>query len=123
MSLVRRLLYYFGGFTVGLLILFYFLGGKRASCEYGPTARTLKNIRQKERIVSQEVLMVLQDNQQDTSVITTLLAEGTVLFSESNTSLDSCKIYMVQGKVNMQKLKIEIENCNSIATITKATFH
>ncbi len=67
--------------------------------------------------------MVLQDNQQDTSVITTLLAEGTVLFSESNTSLDSCKIYMVQGKVNMQKLKIEIENCNSIATITKATFH
>tara|TARA_Y100000815_G_scaffold275575_1_gene314725 strand:- start:49397 stop:49768 length:372 start_codon:yes stop_codon:yes gene_type:complete len=123
LSLVRRLLYYFGGFTVGLLILFYFLGGKRASCEYGPTARTLKNIRQKERIVSQEVLMVLQDNQQDTSVITTLLAEGTVLFSESNTSLDSCKIYMVQGKVNMQKLKIEIENCNSIATITKATFH
>lgn len=123
MSLVRRLLYYFGGFTVGLLILFYFLGGKRASCEYGPTARTLKNIRQKERIVSQEVLMVLQDNQQDTSVITTLLAEGTVLFSESNTSLDSCKIYMVQGKVNMQKLKIEIENCDSIATIKKATFH
>ena len=47
MSLMRRLGYYLGGFSIGLILLAFFLSGKRTSCDYGPEARVLKNIRTK----------------------------------------------------------------------------
>ena len=99
MSLFKRFLYYFGGFSIGLVILFFFLGGKKASCDYGPSARTLKNIRTKNRIISPEVLTQLRNKGLDTSSISKILRDGDVLFSESNTKLDSCKIYIVEGEI------------------------
>jgi len=52
-----------------------------------------------------------------------------VLFSESNTKLDSCKIYVIEGNSaseenseTIKKLKIKVENCDSIATIKEILF-
>ena len=52
MSILKRFAFYFGGFAIGLILLYFFVGGSGASCEfdYGPNSRTLKNIRIKERI-------------------------------------------------------------------------
>lgn len=120
MKLAYRLVYFSGGFLVGIALLFFILSGKKTSCAYGPESRTLKNIRLKERAFSEETLKVLRENQMDTSAISTLLEDGDVLFSESNTHLDSCKQYTIEGKISEKNLKIRVVNCDSIATVTEA---
>ena len=47
MTLLQRIGYYLGGFSIGLIILAFFLNGKKVSCDYGPEARVLKNINTK----------------------------------------------------------------------------
>ncbi len=121
MKIIKRVAYYSGGFVIGLILLFFFLGGKKASCDYSPNARTLKNIRIKDRIISEEVLQTLRLNQMDTTTISSLLIDGNVLFSESDTSLDSCKIYMIRGRKENRKLKIKVENCDKKATVLEVT--
>src|SRR5690554_2091969 len=120
MNLRYRILYYSGGFALGMIFLFFFLSGKRASCAYGPEARTLKNIRLKERTFSENTLQVLNTNNMDTSAISKLLVDGSVLFSESNTKLDSCNQYVIKGKIAEKSLKIKVENCEELATVLDA---
>ncbi len=120
MKLAYRLAYFSGGFIIGIALLFFILSGKKTSCAYGPEARTLKNIKLKQRAFSEETLKVLRENQMDTAVVSALLEDGDVLFSESNTQLDSCKIYVIDGVISEKKLKITVENCDKIATIIKA---
>ncbi len=117
MKFIYRLGFYLGGFTIGIIILLFFLGGKKTSCDYGPEARTLKNIRIKPRYFSEKVLAELKTNNLDTSAVSFLLVHGDVLFSESNTKLDSCKLYVLEGKVLEKKVKVRIENCETKATI------
>ena len=122
MKFIHRLGFYSVGFIIGLFLLFFFLGGKKTGCDYGPEARTLKNVRIKERIFSEATLTALQNNQLDTSAISSVLKNGDVLFSESNTKLDSCKIYVIEGKVSEKLLKLKVENCDKKATILEAIF-
>lgn len=131
MSLLKRIAFYLGGFAIGLILLYFFVAGSGASCEYdyGPNARTLKNIRNKERIFSPETLNFLKQEQLDTSSISNLLRYGNVLFSESNTKLDSCKIYKIEGDVSVnpgsdlsKNLLITVENCENKAAILNASF-
>lgn len=123
MKFIHRLGFYLGGFTIGLLLLFFFLGGKKTSCAYGPEARTLKNIKIKQRLFSEKTLTFLANNQLDTSAVSSLLNHGDVLFSESNTKLDSCKQYIIVGMVSEKNIKIRVENCEEKATILDAEMH
>ena len=50
MTLIQRIGYYLGGFSIGLVILAFFLNGKKTSCSYGPDSRVLKNINSKKLI-------------------------------------------------------------------------
>ena len=120
MKLAYRLAYFSGGFLIGIALLFFILSGKKTSCAYGPEARTLKNIRLKERAFSEKTLAILKENQMDTSVISALLEDGDVLFSESNTKLDSCKQYVIEKEVYEKTLKVRIKNCDSLATVIDA---
>jgi len=129
MSIIKRVAFYLGGFGIGLILLYFFVSGSGASCEYdyGPNARTLKNIRIKERVFSEASLEVLGKHQLDTSAISNLLTKGDVLFSESNTKLDSCNIYVIEGLVALNEqeiltktLKITVQNCSNTATIQEA---
>ncbi len=117
MRLAQRLFYYLGGFAIGLILLFFFLGGKKTSCDYSPSARVLKNIRIKERIFSKEALANMQVYQIDTADISAMLVDGSVNFSKSNTKLDSCKTYFIKGLVKEKTIALHIENCDSIAKI------
>ena len=128
MSLLKRFAFYFGGFGLGLILLYFFVGGSGASCEfdYSPNSRTLKSIRLKERVFSENTLNTLNQLQLDTAAISYVLLKGDVLFNESNTQLDSCKIYVIEGKAapketpNSDKtIKITVENCNKKVTVTK----
>ncbi len=121
MNLGQRLFYYLGGFTMGLIILFFFLGGKKTSCDYSPTARVLKNIRIKKKEYSTQAIATMNTFTIDTSQISQLLIDGKVNFSKSNTKLDSCKLYHIEGIVNDQALVVLIQNCDSIAKISSMT--
>jgi hypothetical protein len=126
MSLLKRFAFYFGGFGLGLVLLYFFVGGSGASCEYdyGPGARTKKNIRLKNRVISENSLQFLKNNHLDTSAISYLLKKGSVLFSESNTKIDSCKVYVIEGgsasedsEKPIKNLKMTIQNCGKTATV------
>jgi hypothetical protein len=118
MHIAKRFGFYGFGFVIGLLLLFFFLNGKKAGCDYGPDARTLKNIKFKQRVFSNQSLQDLEKNNLDTSAASTLLRIGDVNFGESNTKLDSCKVYVIEGFVNKINLKMRVQNCNKTATIT-----
>ncbi|WP_339703187.1 hypothetical protein [uncultured Marixanthomonas sp.] len=119
MKLIHRIAYYLGGFGIGLIILFFFLSGKKTSCDYSPNARTLKDIRNKERNFSEETIQFLKQEKLDTATISRMLIDGDVLFSESNTDLDSCKIYKIEADVLDKNLKMTVENCKDKATVQK----
>jgi|TARA_R110002124_G_scaffold134076_6_gene296713 hypothetical protein len=120
MKLAYRLAYFSGGFLIGIALLFFILSGKKTSCAYGPESRTLKNIRLKERAFSESTLQILRENKMDTSAVSTLLENGDVLFSESNTKLDSCRIYVIEGEILEKNLKITVENCEKLVTVIEA---
>ncbi len=117
MKLIQRVAYYGAGFIVGLIILFFFLSGKKTSCDYGFDARTLKDIRSKKLQFSSEGEAKMLQFKLDTSAITTILMRGDVDFSETDRKLDSCKIYLVNGLMQEKKLQLRIQNCEKVATV------
>lgn len=118
MNIAKRFGFYGFGFIIGLVLLFFFLNGKKAGCDYGPDARTLKNIKIKQRVYSTQSLQDLKKNNLDTATVSYLLKLGDVNFGESNTKLDSCKVYVIEGSVKKIKLKMSVQNCKKTATIT-----
>jgi hypothetical protein len=119
MNFIQRLGFFSVGLIMGIGLLMFFLGGKKASCDYSPNARTLKNIRNKERIFSENALTYFTNNNIDTSVVSTILKDGNVDFGKSDTKRKSCKVYYISEEFeNLQlELELEIENCNEKAII------
>ena len=122
MNLARRLLYFGGGFLIGLLLLLFFLGGKRASCDYGPTARVLKNIRTKQLQLSDSAQAALKELALDTSHINLVLRTGEVDFSQSETRLDSCRIYAIGGVLPAGEIQFRLRNCSDTAKVMTVRF-
>ncbi|MCM8569956.1 hypothetical protein NE848_11240 [Gramella jeungdoensis] len=117
MKLIHRLGYYGLGLFFGIVILIFFLGGKKASCDYSPNARVLKNIKTKQRIFSENSLLSFQENNLDTTLVSEVLEKGDVDFQKSLTNEDPCNIYYISGKRENNLVELEIENCDSLATI------
>ncbi len=125
MNLPKRIAFFSVGFIIGIILLFVFLGGKRASCAYFPSARVLKSIRKKEPVLSSEVKKIIQEKEIDTGFIKSFFEDGDILFSESNIKQDSCNVYVIKGEAifkeaNQEKpIKIWVKNCTKVATIQK----
>ena len=119
MKLIQRIGYYLGGFSIGLIILAFFLSGKKTSCDYGPNARVVKNINLKTKKYSEEVLLEMQRLDIDSAQISRLIKTGDIDFSESETKSKPCKRYVLENEFQNQDLKLWIENCDSIATIER----
>ncbi|WNH10261.1 hypothetical protein [Thalassobellus suaedae] len=117
MKLIQRIGYYLGGFSMGLIILAFFLNGKKTSCSYGPDARVLKNINTKKIIYSDAVKSYLSNNISDSTKINYVLKKGDINFSESETRHEPCGVYIIEGQYNEEEIILTVENCDSIATI------
>lgn len=117
MKLIHRVGYYLGGFAIGMVILFFFLGGKQVSCAYGPNARTIKNIGIKKHIYSEEVQAAMLNHSLDTLAITQLIRSGNVNFSESDTRSEGCKTYLIENTLEERDVELRVQNCDSSATI------
>ena len=117
MKFIHRLGYYLGGFSIGLIFLAFFLSGKRASCDYGPDARVLKNIGQKKIMFSKSAEVMMLEEAIDSTKIYRTLRTGDVNFSESNTKLETCKLYVIEKTVEEKEIALTVENCEEFATI------
>ncbi|TRO66356.1 DUF4258 domain-containing protein [Christiangramia sabulilitoris] len=120
MKFVHRLAYYGLGLFFGIVILIFFLGGKKTSCDYSPNARVLKNIKIKERNFSENSMEFFKTRNIDTSLVSEILKNGDVDFNKSDTEATPCNIYFISGGSNAETIELEIENCDSIATIKQA---
>ncbi|WP_179334816.1 hypothetical protein [Winogradskyella costae] len=117
MKFIHRLAYYLGGFAIGLMLLMFFLNGKDASCDYGPNARTIKNIGSKSFIYNNEAYSFIMAESLDSTIVSNLVKFGNVDFSKSKTDIDSCKIYLIENSYKERDLELMVKNCDSIATI------
>ncbi|NRR92890.1 hypothetical protein HSX10_15050 [Winogradskyella undariae] len=117
MKFVHRLGYYLGGFGIGLILLLFFLNGKDASCDYGPNARTVKNISSKPFQYSNKASNFISKQTLDSTTIFNLVKYGSVDFSKSKTEIDSCKIYLIENSYKERDLELQVKNCDSIVTI------
>jgi hypothetical protein len=117
MKFIHRLGYYLGGFSIGLVILAFFLRGKNTSCAYGPNARTIKNITIKKKVYSDDAITHMKTLQLDSLSISKLIQTGDVNFSESKTKSEGCKTYIIENTYEKNDISIRVENCDSVATI------
>ncbi|APG59458.1 DUF4258 domain-containing protein [Christiangramia salexigens] len=120
MKLIHRLAYYGLGLFFGIVILIFFLGGKKTSCDYSPNARVLKNIKIKDRQFSDRSMSFFMNENIDTSAVSSILEKGDVDFDKSKTDIEPCNIYFITGETKNGILELEIENCDSLATIKNA---
>ena len=117
MKLIHRIGYYLGGFSIGLILLAFFLGGKKTSCAYGPNARTIKNITIKKRFYSEETKVTMDNYDLDSLSISELIQTSSVNFSKSDTKSDSCKTYLLESELNDNDVELWVRNCDSSAII------
>ena len=113
MKLVYRFGFFFGGFSIGLVFLMFFLSGKKTSCAYGPDARVLKNIQIKSIQYSDLVQEQLNSNEIDTLTLLSIFKGADINFGKSDTKSTPCKTYRVVGDV----YEMDVENCERVATI------
>lgn len=118
-SLLRRTGFYLGGVAIGLVIFAFLIRGRGVKCEfdYFPNARTLKNIRLKERHFSPEIRQLIDNKAIDTAEISTILKYGDVDFSRSKTKVDSCKLYIIEGMLRNKEIELTVHNCDSSTII------
>jgi hypothetical protein len=119
MKLIQRVAWYSGGFIIGIIVLLFFLSGKKTSCDYGPNARTLKNIRSKKLVIPANFRERLSDYELDSTAVIEVLSKGDVLFGESNTAPDTCKVYVIKGELKNNTIKVSLENCEKEAKVTE----
>ena len=122
MKFIHRLGYYLGGFSIGLILLAFFLQGKKTSCDYGPNARTTKNIANKKKHYSGEAQLIMQKHQLDTLTVSNIIRYGNVDFSNSDTKSERCKVYLIENTYKDQEVILSVENCDSIATVKTIAF-
>ena len=118
MTFKQRLPYFLGGLIIGIIAVVFFLGKKDTSFDYLPNARVLKNIRIKNRVFSDDALMVMNSQKIDTATISQILEKGNVdIFNKIR--LDSCILYDIKGKKELKNITLTIKNCKSTASIEK----
>ncbi|TNJ46447.1 hypothetical protein KFZ70_13520 [Tamlana fucoidanivorans] len=118
MKLIQRIGYYLGGFSMGLIILAFFLNGKKTSCSYGPESRVLKNINSKHMVFSKKAEDDILQLNTDSVTVHTILKKGSIDFLNSAPRKKPCGEYIIFDKTeNKKEIAITVKNCDSIATI------
>ncbi len=119
MRFIHRLGYYLGGFAIGLIILAFFLSGKKTSCSYFPEDRVLKQLRLKPHTIANEAQSTYKKLNLDSMAIASVLTNGNVNFRESEPRQKPCSIYSISGETQKgQLVKLKITNCEEETTIT-----
>lgn len=114
MQFLKRFGFYLIGVALGIPFVLFIWKEKDVTFDYGMDARTLKTIRIRKRIFSNQAKSIMQQYDIDTTQITTILKEGDVDFSKSRPRKKPCSEYLVTSK----KIDLYVVRCDSTATIT-----
>lgn len=113
----KRFALYGFGFLMGIGLVFFFLGGKNASCNWFPNDRMLKIIRSKHIQYSDNLNNAIATKKIDSADINNILINGDIDFSKSQTKNNPCRKYLIYGAKDQKDISITIKICDSIATI------
>lgn len=117
--LLKRIGYFLIGVSISSVGVYFFWQKKNATFDYGMDARTLKTIRIKKRIFSEEAKKVMLNSNVDTLKISTILYAGDVDFGKSKPRQKPCAEYYVTGKRELKNISLYVSRCDSTATIEK----
>lgn len=117
--LIKRIGYYLVGVSIGSIGVYFFWQKKNATFDYGMDARTLKTIRIKERIFSDNAKKVMLNSDIDTTKISTILYTGDVDFGKSKPRQKPCAEYYITGNDDLKNVSLYVSRCDSVSTIEK----
>ena len=117
--LIKRIGYYLVGLSLGCIAVYFFWQKKKATFDYGMDARTLKTIRLKKRLFSDDAKNAMHKFDIDTLKIATILYTGDVDFGKSNPRQKPCAEYYITGSKELENVSLLVKRCDSTATIEK----
>ncbi len=117
--LIKRIGYYLVGLSIGSVAVYFFWQKKDATFDYGMDARTLKTIRIRKRLFSEEAKNTMKKYNIDTLKISTILYNGDVDFGKGKPRQKPCAEYYVIGKRELENVSLYVKRCDSTATIEK----
>ena len=121
--LVKRIFYYLVGLSLGSVAVYFFWQKKNASFDYGMDARTLKTLRIRERLFSEQAKLYMQQHRIYTTMISNILYLGDVDFGKSDQRKKPCGEYYITGTDALESIHLLVKRCDSTATIEEITIH
>ncbi len=122
MKLSNRLIYFMGGFLIGICILIFIWDKKNTKFPYMPDARVINDVNSKNVHYSNKLHTAFAKNIITASQVLDILKNGNVNFSKSNTKLDSCKIYVIEKNLSTKNYSISLENCTNEVRVFDYSF-
>ncbi len=126
MKIDKDLLYrfkFFGiGLAIGLLILNFTLNKKKSKCTWFPNERVLKIIREKNIEYSAALQKQIATKTIDSTFINTILLEGNIDFSKSQTKNKPCRKYHIDYYSKDKNAILQVKICDSIASLSALKF-
>ena len=114
--MLKKLKFYFIGLVPGLLIVFFILNQKGASCSYFPNDRVLAETLTKEFSYTESFKTSMQENKLDEKFIKdSILTNGAVDFDKSNAQKQPCPEYLLNYPSKNPKFEIIYTKCKEKA--------
>ena len=117
--LVKRIGIYLIGLSIGSVGVYFFWQKKNASFDYGMDARTLKTIRIRKRLFSNNAVKSMELYKIDTLKISKILKKADVDFGKGNPRQKPCAEYYITGKNELKNISLLVKRCDSSASIEK----
>mgnify|MGYP006163859609 FL=1 len=117
--LIKRVGYYLVGLSLGSIAVYFFWQKKNATFDYGMDSRTLKTIRIRERLFSDDAKNAMHKFNIDTLKISTILKFGDVDFGKSKPRQKPCAEYYITGSKELENVSLLVKRCDSTSKIEK----
>jgi len=114
MQLLKRFGFFFIGLTLGSIGVLFFWQKKKVTFDYGMDARTLKTIRVRKRLFSDDATKTMKLNKIDSAQISAILKYGDIDFGKSKPRQRPCAEYLITS----EKVNLQVSRCDSTATVT-----
>ena len=114
---MRKLKFYLIGLLPGLLIVFFILNKKGASCSgYLPNSRVIAETLSKEFTYSEEFKTQMQNLKMDENFLKdSILQKGEINFDRSKAQQEPCPQYLLVSPNKNSKYEITFEKCKNEA--------
>lgn len=114
---MRKLKFYLIGLLPGLLIVFFILNKKGASCSgYLPNSRVIAETLSKEFTYSEEFKTQMQNLKMDENFLKdSILQKGEINFDRSKAQQEPCPQYLLVSPEKNSKYEITFEKCKNEA--------